>query len=452
MTKIKQQTVKRIKLEFAPGEAVTSFGGMAITGRFWCRLGVERLLEKNLPYRRGYTLVDVVKSAIGGLLTGARGTFATEGVRQDPAFLKLLGLSRAPEEATFWRALADAGEEKGLAGLEETTLTLARRAVERAPVSSVIQGGFFRLFIDATMLEGSPRREGTKYIGGKGEGLVWTVGFAGSFPVAQRLAASGEGEGEQTHAREILKRIDEKLLGPSGMRKKALVLMDSLHGNGPTLDVVEGLELRYVIGAGSLERTSSVLAAQPECQWTPTPEDDKARGVEDSGVCTAWIQCEGWKKKRLLVGRRWKRKGEMLWNYAGVLTNLERDDPRLRAKNSGAFARKVWALYDHKGACENHFKNLLTDLGLHHPPCQRWQRNAGFYAIGALAGLLASAFDVLTSRPSKQRRRIATLRRWVLAVPARIARHSRTITATVLGLSERWRAWLEDRFRRAARC
>lgn len=450
---MKQQAVKRIKLEFAPGEPVTSFGGMAVSNRLSGRLGVEWLLEKNLPYRGGYGLKDVVKSAVVGLLTGARGTFATEVVRQDPALLKLCGLARAPEEATFWRALADAGSEAALAGLEATGLTLGRRALLRAPASSVVSGGFLEVFVDGTLLEGSPRREGTKRLGEKGEGLMWTVGFAGPFPVAQRLAASGEGEGEQTHAREVLRRIDKKVLRPSGMRGKALVLMDSLHGNGPTLDVIEECKLSYVVGAGGLKSVETVLAGQPECQWTPTQEYDKARGVEDSAVCTAWIQCEDWEKKRLIAGRRWRRKGEMLWNYTAVLTNLSREDKRLGAMDKpGAFARKVWKLYDRKGGCENHFKNLLTDLGLHHPPCQQWRRNAGFYAIGALTGLLAVAFDVLTGKPSKERRRLATLRRWVLAVPARIALHGRTATATILGLSDRWRAWLEDRFQRAARC
>ena len=41
------------------------------------------------------------------------------------------------------------------------------------------------------------------------------------------------------------------------------------------------------------------------------------------------------------------------------------------------------------------YKNLLTDLGLHHPPCQRYKLNAAFFPIATLAHTLGAALDVL---------------------------------------------------------
>ena len=70
----------------------------------------------------------------------------------------------------------------------------------------------------------------------------------------------------------------------------------------------------------------------------------------------------------------------------------------------------------------------------------------------AIAGLLAAAIDVLTSPGSNCRRTIATLRRWLLAVPARIRVHGRTASVTILGLTDWWHTWIGSRFRRAARC
>lgn len=454
MTEIKQPKVKSIKLSFEPREPVTSFGGLAVAQRLLLRLGLHRTMEKALPARAGYSLEEITVSALAGFLSGAAGTFVTEAVRQDPALLALAGLDRAPEEATFWRATQSAGAPAALAAYGDVTATLARRAIERSPrIALTERGGFVPVFVDGTLLEGSTRREATKDLtkSGKGKGLMWTAAFVGPYPAAQRLCAAGEGE--QTAARGLIRRVDEQVLAKTGLKERALVLMDSLHGKGPTLDLLEQRGLRYIVGSRGLTRAEQVLEQQPDRQWTATPEYEENRpGIEEAAVCVASIQCEPWEKPRTLVGRRWRRKGQLFWEYSSAITNLDIDDERLRAENPGDFAKAIWRLYNRKGACENHFKNLLTDLRLHHPPCREHQRNAGFYAIAFLAGLACVAIDVLTSKPSRRRLRIATLRRWLFAVPARIARSGRQAHATILGLSEWWRSWIEDRFRRAARC
>ena len=456
MTKNKQPNVKSIKLSFAPAERVTSFGGLAVAERLLLRLGLKSSMQNELPARGGYSLEEVTASAMAGFLSGASGTFVTEVVRQDPALLALVGLPKAPEEATFWRATHSAGAPEALEAFGGITAQLARRAIERSPrIALVERDGFVPIFFDGTLLEGSARREGTKDLSksGKGKGLMWTAAFVGPFPAAQRLCGAGKGEGEQSAARELLRQVEGQVLSKTGLKERALVLMDSLHGNGPTLDLVEELGLNYVVGARGLVRAEQVLSEQHEGQWRPTPEYHKRRpGVEESGVCVASIQCEGWEKPRTLVGRRWRKSGEMIWSYSSVMTNLEPTNERLKVGNLGEFAKAIWELYARKGGCENHFKNLLTDLRLHHPPCQEWRRNAGFYAIAFLAGLACVAIDALTSKPSRRRLRIATLRRWLFAVPARVACHGRQAHATILGLSEKWRSQIEERFYRAERC
>ena len=53
--------------------------------------------------------------------------------------------------------------------------------------------------------------------------------------------------------------------------------------------------------------------------------------------------CAGLSRKRRLVGMRWMREGEFLWNYAGVITDLTRDDVR-HLKGRGSYARIIWWL------------------------------------------------------------------------------------------------------------
>lgn len=48
-----------------------------------------------------------------------------------------------------------------------------RELLKRAPRRALLRDGFLPVFGDGTLLEGSRRREGTKYLEGKGEGLMW---------------------------------------------------------------------------------------------------------------------------------------------------------------------------------------------------------------------------------------------------------------------------------------
>jgi len=452
----KQARSKSIRLEFAPESPTTAFGGMALTEKLARRAGLWGLLDSRMPTRRGYDWTTIVKSLAIGLMTGPRGTFAAEDVRQDPVLQKLVGLEDGvPEEATVWRSLAQlAKTPQALEVLEQETRGASKRLIEALPRRSLGCEGFVSVFIDGTLLEGSERREGTKVLRDKGKGLLWTVSFVGPVPVCARLCP--EGEGEQTAARELLKKTCVDVLEPAGLRDRALVLMDSLHGNGPSLNAIEERSLNYIVGAGSLALASKVLCEQPESQWVQTPEFDKRRKVESSAVCVASIQCEQWEKPRTLIGRRWYKPGDMFPHQMAVLTNLTAGNAQvaeLMKRKKMSFAEAVLWLYERKGKCETYFKGMLSDLGLHHPPCQSWGGNAAFYAIGLVAGMLSAITAILD--PEAKRRgvpTIATVRRRLWAVSASVRRHARTTVATILGLSDPWRSEIEGTWRRIARC
>src|SRR5207247_2505028 len=105
-------------------------------------------------------------------------------------------------------------------------------------------------------------------------------------------------------------------------------------------------------GANGLAKTAHTLAEQPESVWEKTGAH-ATRAWIDSGVCVCWVQCGDWKDKRLLVGRRWCRENEFLWNYAGVVTDLrERDVAHVMRERGLSFARALWHLYDLKGGLE----------------------------------------------------------------------------------------------------
>jgi hypothetical protein len=449
VTTLQPKTPHTIKLEFAD-EPVTSFGGLVLAEKAAARLGLWSALAGRLPARRGdYTWLTAIKSMLMGLLSGAQGTWATQALRQDEALLDLLSLPGAPEEATAWRMLKPLGELEPKHSLDHIQLLTARRTLEKMPRPELLLEGFAPVFPDGTLLEGSPRREGTKYIREKGSGLMWSTVFVGPILAAQRLA--GVGEGEHSCVQALLAEVDRAVLRPLKLHAQALVLADSLHGDDSTLTQLEAAHLHYVVGANKLALTETTLIEQPEVVW----EDTGARrnlGWAASGACVCWLQCADWAHKRLLVGRRWRPEGEMLWHYAGVLTDLRQRDVAGMLGRGLSFAGAIWRLYDAKAGMETLYQDGLSDLGLHHPPCRALVRNKGFYAVAALAWTLGTAVDVLggadeergglarrdggeRARPKPKRMRLWRLRRELFVLPGRVARHARELRVRLLGLA-----------------
>jgi hypothetical protein len=464
----KQQKVKSMSLEFEEG-AVTSFGGMSLAERLAMRLGLWSELSSRLPSRRGYRYdwMTVIKSMVTGLLSGSRGTYAAEEVREDEALLTLLGLEGAPEEATVWRTLEELGREDMQQLLRETTVRWVRRVLKSAPRRELLKEGFFPVFGDGTLLEGSRKREGTKWIEDKGEGLVWATWFAGPLLAAQTIA--GEGEGESTCLRRLFPVVVKDVLKALRLKEKALVLLDSLHGDEPTLRTIEKEGVHYIVGANKLAETARALEAQPESVWVSTGVLPR-RGWIESGVCECWIMCESWEKKRVLIGRRYRKEGEFLYHYSGVITDVERPHVRhVMKRRKCSYGEAIWHLYDLKGAHENSYKEPLEDLGLHHPPCREYVRNAGFYAVASLSCVLGRAVDLIGGKGSERgspkrkdgtrRKRVtpASMRLWRLrrrlfSLPGRVVAHARKVTITLLGVGPTIRHQYEHYWLNVSRC
>jgi hypothetical protein len=466
VTSLQPKTPHTIKIEFAQ-EPVTSFGGLALAERAASHLGLWSTLAGVLPERRGdFTWSAALKAMIMGLLSGAQGTYATQALRDDEALLALLSLGAAPEEVTAWRMLKPLGELPEPQSLARVQAILARRTLDKLPRPELLLEGFVPVFPDGTLLEGSARREGTKSIREKGRGLLWSTVFVGPVLAAERLA--GEGEGEQSCVRALVAQVDRAVLRPLKLHHRALILADSLHGDDPTLKQWEAERLHYIVGARKLAASETTLAELAEALW----EDTGARrelGWAASGVCVCWLQCEGWASKRLLVGRRYKPEGELFWQYCGVLTDLREREVRPMLERGLSFARAIWRLYDAKAGMETLYKDGLSDLGLHHPPCRELVRNKGFYGVAALAWLLGTAVDVLggreegrgrlrrqdggeRARRTPKRMRLWRLRRELFALPGRIARHARELKVTLLGLGEATRQKFERFWGNLGRC
>lgn len=440
----------------------TSFGGLSLIEKTASRLSVWSFAQKQLPARRGiYDRLAVLKGSVAGFLSGSRGSALLEAVAQDDALLRDMGIDGLPGEKVFWEDLGRFGTADVLAALNKTTAYAAKRALMKIePEDIQIEHGFIPLFGDGTLLEGSLNREGTKYIKEKGSGLMWGTWMFGPMVAGQHLCAEGEGE----HRAQGCTRSDvlRQVIDPLGWRSRTLVLMDSLHGDDPTLGWLEEERLYGIIGGNKLVAVKKRLEELPAAGWQSVPAKQMQKGFVEEQVCTVYIQCEGWEKKRRLVGKRFKRDGELMWNHSGIFCNIPPVRLGSLKETDMDYQLKTWDLYSLKMGMEDRFKDLLIDLAGHRPPCQKLEKNRGYYALLSLAHNLARAVDLIggaqrrrtlrkQGKRTNQRMRIATLRRHLFALPGFITVHARKATIRLIGGGANLE-WFEEYWETLARC
>ncbi len=446
VNKLQRMASRVVKVEkAAPAERTgTAKGGLAIVQALARKFRVWSEGRKLLPARKdptqGFELISVLSSLVFGLLSGGKGFVATEPLREDTPLLKLLGSAAAPCAKTVENVVKYLGLSTAGAGRRALAAMLRRfvgRAVDRSRLCELRScHGFVPVWADGTLLEVTGKWFDSLKSKASRRGQMCVGAFLGPWLTGIDFAGEGEGEGEETHGRRLLDEALRQVLRPKKLMKRALILLDSLYGDGPTLDQLEGYREKpaYIVGVQGLKAAQYAMAELAEAQW----RDTGARphyGWSASGVAVAWLHCKSWPRKRLMVCRRWKKAGEMLWNYAAVATNLterRREVARLMKERGLSFAEAVWLLYGHKQAMENQWKDLLADLGLHHPPCAKARVNAIFYAIAGLAYNLAVGVRRLMLAGEDRRMRLWRLRRDVFDLCARAALRGRTVTMRFL--------------------
>jgi len=448
-----------VKAHWAQNEAITAWGGLALVERLAHRTRLWSDARREMPRRTrtgaGYDSTTVLAAMIHGLLSGSRGTYAAEPLREDEALKRLVGLEAGvPEEATVWRTLGQWAEAGGAAALGGLQRRQCRRLIDKTTLGAMRVEGFTPIFIDATWLEvgRETKFEGAKCFDGSAKLMLSTM-WVGPYLVGQRFAR--EGEGELTASLDLVGPAWRDVVRPVKLDASVLFLADSLYGNDTALKRFESCKgARYVVGARGLAEIERVAAEQPEVLWQDTGADER-RGWAESALCVHTFQAAPWDRARTAVTRRWRREGEFLFHYASVLTNLEPTDARvvkMTREHKIGFAQAVYRLYDHKQAMENQFKEALSDLGLHHPPCAELARNEVFYAVAALALNLAVGVRRIALGGAERSMRLWRLRREFLAIPARVARHARYMQACLYSTSNRLRSIFSAALARLAAC
>jgi len=418
----------------------TSKGGIGLAHSVAQRMRLWSDVKKDVPERKdptqGYETVSVVASEVYGLLTGGRGFSATEPMRKDTPLLEILGLDRAPSSETVEGVVKYlALESEGMKGLRTTISRFVNRGISLGKRSEIrCARGFVPLWVDGSLLEVYGKRfDAIKAKKGQ-RGQMCVGAFVG--PWLTGIDFAQEGEGEETVGRRLLTEAIDDVVRPNKLLKEVLILMDSLYGDGPTFDQIEGIrgKPRYIVGVQGLREAERVMTDMAPISWRETGADASRNWIESS-VGMVWLQCTTWKKKRLMVCRRWKEEGDMFWHYAGVATNLTEQDRRIRdlmGRSGKSFEEIIWMLYSYKQGMENQWKDLLNDMQLHNPSCAKAAVNAVLYAIAGIAYNLAVAVRRLALEGTSRVMRLWRLRREVFDLPGYVVAHSRYIILRVL--------------------
>ena len=399
------------KIEIKP-QNLTSHGvGAFLFNRIARRLKLKKIVRKLIRKkrrRRGFSDVCFVMSQIASFMRGGHGLCSLDTLGRDTNFCNAAGFKKIPDPSTmgeYLRSFSQKELEKFYNLLTQIVDLLLRYVNPR----HFLYNGWLYAFCDGTLLEVTGEKfEGAQkkdYNGNKS--LLWMCLFLGPFQANMRLFPGAYDQ----HA------DFEKLLAPflNHLKKfKVHFLLDSAFYDHKIIeDVLEKNDLYYTLSVNKATKPLMRLVQGLDSSQWETIKKDQEEQIRVSEV-THWPQ--GWGRPHRFIVVHLKPAADFFGYHYFILTN--RDDLN---------AREVYEHHLAKGGCENQFKDLLCDMGLHHPPMKKLNANRAFYALASLAFNLFQGEKFLYLPNEHNPSRVHTLVHHVMTIPATVIRHARGV-------------------------
>lgn len=411
----------------------TAHGGQVLVDalcrrfRLWERLSRIEGIDPRKRKGSGHDPEAVAAQLIFTLTSGGTSLADAERIGQDPVLLESVGLEKVADQTTLGEWLRGQTAES-VRLLCKLNSDFVKEAMAESKPARVRHGGELEVFFDDTQIEVYGKKiEGARLNYNGDLALSWQALWAGPFLLDQELG----GFGTVSECQRAL--IDEH---------RALWVGSKSHFYADS-GSSEGELLTHTAGAGFSRWSVSYNKWTGPLEWFAGERPDLAWGepAERNGVTEtyAWIKHtpEGMDEAQTFAACRWKRPDEMFWRYAFVA--CEKDATRT--------PRAVFERHRLKGACEQRFSEVLSDLDLHHPPCLSLIANRAFYALATLAYNILTALKVLDLDDEQQIWRVRTIIRHLLTVPASQITHAnrrRLRICVPAGMLRWWRLFLEQ--------
>jgi hypothetical protein len=424
----KGRTKYHVRLGVA--ESASVHGGQVLVDAFCRRFGLWGQLAqaKGLDPRKrpgsGFAPEAIGAQVMFTLSSGGVDLADAERTGKDPVLMGLVGLEKGADASTIGEWLR-AQTPESVRGIWEINWRFVDEVWALAKPGRVCHAGDEEWFFDDTEIEvHGDSFEGARINYNGDRALSWQVLWRGPFVMDAILDGATD---VSEHLPALLGQHQARWQG-----RRTHLYADSGSSAAKFLDAIR--EAGFAHWTVSYNKWTSVLerlaAELPEERWSPANE----RGEQFT-----WLRHTPGEAKaavRFATLRR-KSEGELFWRYAFVACEpAEAWDPQA-----------VFQRHALKGDKERGFSELLSDLDLHHPPCEKLIANDAFYALATLTYNVLTAMKVLELDDNQQSWRIRTLIRNLLTVPVTVSSHARYTRALIRvpsWLLRTWRLFLQQ--------
>jgi len=428
----------KLHFSFTNSDQATAHGGQvlidALCRRFdlWRKLDGLPGLDPRTRKTSGFAPSAWVGQLLFALTSGGISLADAERLAQDRVLLSLIGLSKGADQTTLGEFLRAQTKESVLA-LQELNAELVDWVWRIAPPGRLLQGGQAEYFFDDTEVEVRGRKiEGARRNYEGNLALSWQVLWKGPFILDQQLDGSAD---VSAHLPSFLAEHQ-----PRWAKEKSYFYADSASSGARYVNALDAAGFsRWSVSYNKwTEKLEKIAAELPATEWAPKLDPDRKEQTEPVEQY-AWVRHQPGECARAhtFAAVRRREPGEMFYRYAFVLTQAgEVKEPQA-----------IFQRHRLKGAKEQGFSQVLSDLDLHHPPCLELVANQAFYAIATLAYNLLAALRVLELPEEAQGWRVRTIIRHLLTVPVTVSRHARYERAKICipaGWLKWWRLYFQQ--------
>jgi hypothetical protein len=416
----------KFKLQLTNSDQASAHGGQILVEAMCQRFGLWRRIKdcKHLDHRkrqdRGFSPEAVVAQILFTLTSGGACLADAERLGQDAVLMELVGLQKAADQTTLGEWLRAQSKESVLE-LLRINWELVKWILANAQPGRYQRAGSLDVFFDDTEIEVLGKQFEGARINYEGE-LALSMQTLWAGPLWVDFILDGAKDPSQ-HLPELLEQHQGLWAG-----RKSHLFADSASSYARYLHAIT--DAGFSSWSVSYNKWTSVLDRQaqemPEGQWSQPVLGRKT--VEQY----LWQRHQPGECRQAydFATVRHKEVGEMIWQHGHI------------ACQAGEAQSAQLAMERHrlKGACEQRFSEVLSDLDLHHPPCKELIANQAFYAIGMLAYNVLIGLKLLEMPEDKQGMRIRSIIRYLLTVPVTVSRHARFVTATIC-IAAGWMKW-----------
>jgi hypothetical protein len=435
----------RFDFQAARAQNITVNGGLvaldALAREFdlWNKIKATPLLDPRRDKKRGFSPEVPAAQIILSLCSGGAGLADAERLGKDETICRLLGLERTADAATLGEWLR-AQSPQSLNALQGLNRDLVAWTLAKADPKRVRRNGRLEVFFDDTQIELFGRYfEGARTNYNGDTTLSWQTLWVGPF-IADGILDEGSID-VSAHLPALL-RDTERLWEDAALMGQAHFYADSGSSAGKHLNAISPHRWSWSVSYNKWTDAVGRLAKElPESGWS-APHNAIGRKGQAIIEQHSWVRHipgeECTQVQDFAVVRYRDADGlPTLWSYAFVAGKMAN---RQSLAHQPEAARELFALHKLKGAREQGFSEVLSDMDLHHPPCQSLTANRMFYALGMLAYNLMQAFQVLHMDDEHQNMRVRSLMRHLVTVPLKVVQHARRISARVL-VPVNWVRW-----------